>query len=170
MWKTQTDWERQKQTAILIHNLFSWPYPTVLSSRPHLTLLFLSRGVLNRRSTVGGCPSGVLSVTTSWHWLKTLTDCNWLGHSHGHLHIYFYNAHYFRSTSWLLPLISTDASCSEKSLIDSSVKGQYATEYLIYWKWCQYTQSKNMDCYFNVYRTSGNLITPIKLNGISLKL
>ena len=33
---------------------------------------------------------------------------------------------HFRSTMWMFPLIYTSASCAEKSLIDGSVKGQYA--------------------------------------------
>ena len=52
-----------------------------------------------------------------------------------HLHISFHNSHNFRSTMWLLPLIYTGASCSEISLIHSSIKGQYATicYYLVLW-------------------------------------
>ena len=42
-------------------------------------------------------------------WYRCKTDCI----SHGHLHISFHNAHYFRSTKWLLPLIYRGASYVE---------------------------------------------------------
>ena len=99
-------------TTILTKNVFfSWPYHTVLSSRPQLALLLLLGG-----AAVGCYPSEALSMTASWVWLKTHTDSNWLQLSCEHLHILFYNAHDLWSTMWLPPLIYTGASCSEKSL------------------------------------------------------
>ena len=60
-----------------------------------------------------------LDSAASWYCLKTHTPRP----SHGHLHVSFHNSHDFRSTTWLSSLIITGASCSEKSLIDGSVKG-----------------------------------------------
>ena len=57
-------------------------------------------------------------LASSWDWLKT--DCI----SRGHLYISFHNTHHFHSPTLLLLLIYTGMSCAEKSLIDSSVKGQ----------------------------------------------
>ena len=89
---------------------------TIPSSRPHLVLLLHGRkGVFNQKSP------WALLVRASWVWLQltpTFTQAS------AYL---FHNAHDFRSTTWLLPLIYTDVSCSEKSLIDGSVKGQYVT-------------------------------------------
>ena len=66
-----------------------------------------------------------LDCAASWHWLK---DSHWLRSSRGHLYISFHNVHDFRSTTWLLPLIYSGTSCSEKFLIDGdSAKGQFAT-------------------------------------------
>ena len=51
----------------------------------------------------------------------------------GLLHKSFHNTHAFLFKLELLPHIYTGAPCVEKSLIDSSVKGQYATHiYLLY--------------------------------------
>ena len=111
----------------MTHNfLFSWPYHTVLSSRPHLAhLLLLGQGYF-----IGGScrPPGVLSdcklgLTLDSHWLQLTPTLTWL------LHVSFYNAHDFQSTMWLLPLIYSGLSCSEISLIDGLVKGQYATHH-----------------------------------------
>ena len=67
-----------------------------------------------------------LLVAASWsdsgpHWLQ-LTPL-----SHRHLHILFHIAHIFRYTTWLTTADYQGVFCSETSLIDSSVKGQYAT-------------------------------------------
>ena len=87
----------------------------------------LGRGVLNQRLAAGRHPRVASSMTASWAWLKILTDSNWHRPSRGHLHISFHNTHDFRSTTWLLSIIYTGESYSNKSLIDGSVKGQYAT-------------------------------------------
>ena len=128
----QTDGGRQRQTAILTHNFFF--FSSVLSSRSHLVfLLLLSRGY----SSGGHCEPLPQRVALSN--CKTHTDSNWFWSTRGLLHVSFHNAHNFRSTTWLLPLIYTGASCSKKSLIDGSVKGQYATviKYFIKIKQCR---------------------------------
>ena len=119
----QTETGRQRQTAILTHNFFSWPYKAVLSSRPHSAFLLPLDREFFYGDAVVRCPSGVLSVTTSWVWLKTHTDSKWLRPSRRHLNISFHNAHDFRSITWLLPLIYKGVSSSEKFLIDGSVNG-----------------------------------------------
>ena len=106
--RDRQDGGRWRQTAILTHINFSWSYHTVLSSRPHLAFSAASEACCGL--------SWVLSVTASW-----------LRLSHGHLHVSFYHAYDFQSTMWLLPFIYTGMFCSEKSLIDGLVKGQYAT-------------------------------------------
>ena len=77
MW--ETDRGRQRQTALLTHNFFSWPYHAVLPSRPHLTLLLLlgwgrvysAWGLLLTAAPVGtlnDCKMGLTQLTL------TLTD------------------------------------------------------------------------------------------------
>ena len=78
---------------------FFWPYPALISSRPHLTLLLLLRQwVLNRRpalgSSVGSCPS--------WELLKTHTDR--LPLSVGIYIYHFKTLTHFHLITWLLPL------------------------------------------------------------------
>ena len=58
-------------------------------------------------------------------WLKTLRI------SRGHLDISFHNAYHFHLTTWLLPFIYTGASGVEGSLIEGTVKGQYATFWVV---------------------------------------
>ena len=74
--------------------------------------------------------ASAMLLATRWHspWQTEsplAAGWDWLSISHGHLHISFHNAYHFHSNTWLLPLIYTDASCAEKSLIDIAVKGQY---------------------------------------------
>ena len=67
----------------------------------------------------------ILRDSTNIFWPQAKTDSRL---NVFHLGICMYhNAHHFRSTPWLLPLIYTGVSCAEKSLIDGSVKSQYAT-------------------------------------------
>ena len=117
VWARQTNRDRETKAAILTHNFFSWPYHAVLFSMSHLALLLL----LGQRYSTGG----PMWTAANWQRLKTHTDSNWFGPLRGHLHISFHKAHVFRSITWLLPLIYTAESCSEKSLIDSSNNGQY---------------------------------------------
>ena len=123
----QTDGGRH--TDILTHNFFfSWPYYGVLSSRPPWHFYCFSAGGTQLKTALGHRPQqGALSDCML---ALTHTACNWLQLTRTitrHMHISFHNAHDFRLTTWLLPLIYPGASCSEKSLIDNSVKGQYAT-------------------------------------------
>ena len=67
-----------------------------------------------------------LNSTASCHWLKTHTY--WDPHV-GICIISFHNAYDFRSTTGLLLLADPDATCLQKSLFDSSVKCQYATQF-----------------------------------------
>ena len=93
VWETQTKTGRQRQTAILTHNIFSWLYHAVLSSRPHLLLLQL-------------LGQGRTQPEARFQWLQPSTDSGtqifqWPVPSHGHMHISFHNAHDFQSTTWL---------------------------------------------------------------------
>ena len=121
--------ERRSQTAILTHNFFSWPYYAELSPRPHLALLFLSREVFNWRLAVARCLSGASRLSynkPNLFWPQAETDprltVSHVGICTNHLKM----PTHFCWTTWLLPPIYTSASCAEKSLIDDSVKGQYA--------------------------------------------
>ena len=119
MWEGQADVRSRRQTAIFTHNFFSWPYYAMLSSRAHLALLLLGRAVVKRKSAMGPRPnqgaqplaSAVIDCISSdckWDWLKT--------HSVSHVGIFIYHfiiPPHFRSTTWLLPLIFTGASCEE---------------------------------------------------------
>ena len=109
----------------MTHNYFSWQYHAVLSSKPHLTLLLL----LSRGHSAGGHCGPPLSAASLVE-LKILTDFNWLN-SHVDICIY----HFITPTTSdqscdCVRLIYSGESCSETSLIDSSVKDQYATPYL----------------------------------------
>ena len=64
-----TDGGRQRQTAILTHNFFSWPYHAVLSSTPHLALRIFDR-VTQPVVLQATALSGALSVTASRLWLR----------------------------------------------------------------------------------------------------
>ena len=136
--RTETDGGGRRQTAMLTHNFFfPQPYHAVLSSRSHLVLLLLlGRWLLNRKPavelSVGGCPSGASnhslahSVTERISAATAKSTARLIA-SHLNISIYqFTTPTHIRSNTWLLPLIYTDASCAEKSLIDGSVKGQYA--------------------------------------------
>ena len=58
---------RRRQIAILTHNIFSWSYHAVLSSRSHLALLLLlDRGYSTWGLLWGAASSGALYVTVSW--------------------------------------------------------------------------------------------------------
>ena len=108
--------------------LLYWPImssldPTMLRYHQDSTkhFCFLARDT-QLEVAVGCWPLQALPMTASWHWFTlppTLMQ---------HLHISFHNTHNFGLTTWLLLLIYPGASYSEKSLIDSSVKGQYATQ------------------------------------------
>ena len=65
LWCVRDGW-KQGQTAILTHNFFSWPYHAVLSSRPHLALLFLSQGYSTEGSERHSPPGGALSDCKLW--------------------------------------------------------------------------------------------------------
>ena len=152
VWERQTDGRRRIQTAISSHNI-SWPYRTVLSSRPHLVLLLrIGRGLLNIGPTVGhsvlssrpyifypdetystGLHLGVawLPAATFLYLPTRLTAASWYWQtaslSRGHLHISFGYTQPF-------PIDHVTASAYfhicvlwRESLIDGSVKGQYAT-------------------------------------------
>ena len=109
---------KQRETAISTHKLFfSWTYLVVIFKTPFST---------SSSSQPGNFLwVAVPTATESWddldpHWLQMSPF------SLGHLHISFHNAHDFRSTTWLLPLIYSVTSCSRKILIDRSVNDQYA--------------------------------------------
>ena len=96
-----------------------WP---INSSLDHTTQAPLNTSPIGRRYSTGDALSDCkLEVTLA------LTESHSFGPSRRHLHISFLNTHDFQSTTCLLPLIYTGASCLEKSLTDNSVKGQYAT-------------------------------------------
>ena len=112
MWETDV---KQRQTSILTHNVFYRQYHVMLSSRPHSTLLLLhgwkggysTGGTLLVAAPAGCSPWLEAGIGLDLHWLqltRTLT-----------------RASASASTTWLLPLIYTGASCSEKSPIDCSV-------------------------------------------------
>ena len=118
------------EMATLTHKFFSWPDYTVLSSRPHLALLFLGQVVLNWRPSVGHC--GTLRqqgtqlladapVIANWDWPKTHTPYI----SYGHLHISLHNTHTFLFNHVTASGYFHRCVLSRESLIDSSVKGQY---------------------------------------------
>ena len=96
----------------------------MLSSRSYFALLLLGWGYSTGSLLLAATPPAERSPL-----LQAGPDPNWLRPSRGHLHISFHKAHDFWSTMWLLPLIYTGTSCSEKSLIDGSVKAQYETKY-----------------------------------------
>ena len=120
--ETNRDGRRRRLTAILRHYFFfSLLYNAVLSSRPHLALLLLSRRLLNRRPAVGrsvGCfpceiprYSQAFSLTesllaASWDWLKTETVFISV------ICIYHFTPT-FCSTTWLIPLIFSGTSAAE---------------------------------------------------------
>ena len=113
----ETDGRRDTNTVILIHNFFSWPYHAVLSSRLHYVLLLLSRrGVLNQKTALSR--SAGRPVT---HWGSRGRKLRLTQDSHGqtvrilrgHVIYHFVTPTPFRSTTWLLPLIFTSASCAE---------------------------------------------------------
>ena len=90
------------ETATLTHNFFfSYPYHTVLPSRPHLSLLLLGQGLLNWRPAVGRSvghfPCGVPSRLLAFQWPQAKTDTRHKAHTEtayilcGHLHISFHN-------------------------------------------------------------------------------
>ena len=133
MWETGRG--RRKETGILTHTFFFWSYHNVLSLRPHLALLLhLGRGeVINWRPT--GSPWAQpgaqllvsISVTDRCLMAASETRLTYTAHlSRGYLHISFHNTYTF-------PFNHVTASgyfhwcvlCKE-SLIDGSVKGQYA--------------------------------------------
>ena len=112
---------RRRQTAILTHNFFFWPYHSVLSSRPHLALLLFGRRTLTQRPTVGryssGAPSHSLALPwpTALFWPQAETDSRLrLTVSHVGICIYhFITPTYFCSTTWLLPFIFSRAFRAE---------------------------------------------------------
>ena len=130
-------WERDRRTEgggdkdRLLH----WSITSSSSSLGRTTLCYLQdlskhfcfrTGCTQREAAVGRWPGGC----SQWLQVRsdsrlTLTPTNPL--THGRLHKSFYNTNKFRSTTWLLPLIYPCVSCSEKSLIKGSVRGQYAT-------------------------------------------
>ena len=89
------DRQRQRQTAILTHNFFSfsWPHHAVLSSRSHVTFLLLLRQRLpNQWPAHGSQPKwGALSDCK----LVLIQDSHWLWPSRRHLQISFQNTHAF---------------------------------------------------------------------------
>ena len=71
VWEGHTDRDRQRQTAILIHNFFSWPYHVVLS----LSTSYASRPwILNRRTfrplpqagALGDCKLALTHTASNW--------------------------------------------------------------------------------------------------------
>ena len=83
-------------------------------SKPHLILLLLSQGLLNRspavNRSVGRYSSGVPSRSSLTNTLLTAAT---LCISRGHLHVSFYNTHTIPFNLLKLPLIFTGASCAE---------------------------------------------------------
>ena len=111
------DGERQMETVALTHNFFySWSSNAVLSSRPYSVLfLLLCRGYSARGLLWALGPSGVPSHSLALFGTESLLA----GHSQTarilrDICIYhFKTPTHFRSTTWLLPLIFTGASCAE---------------------------------------------------------
>ena len=113
----EMDRGRQRQTAIMTHKLFFWPYHAVLSWRPHLHFFCFSAWDTQLEACCEPLPQW---GTLSGYKLILTQDSHWLQPSCGHLHISFHNAHDFWSTTWLLPLIYKGTPCSEKSLTAQS--------------------------------------------------
>ena len=121
--------ERRWVTAILTQNFFSWPCHAVLSSRPYVSSL--------TRRTQQGVACGPLAPGQAWlSNYRLLNSGDKIPVSQVGICIYhFTTPMHFRSTTWLLPLIYIGSSCADKSLIDGSVKGQYATRM---WSICSF--------------------------------
>ena len=113
--ETEMETERWRQTAILTHNFFSWPYHTVLSSRPYLSFFQLQPlgwGVLNWRQTVGHCPGRLSRHSPMLPWLTQDRLTQPISYV-GICIYYFITSTHFRSTIWLLLLIFAGVFCAE---------------------------------------------------------
>ena len=79
----------RRQIAILTYNF--WPQHTVLSSRPHLALLFLAQGYSTEGLAWAAAPSRAPSVTANWLCLRPS-----LANFSSHLLILFHHAYSFQ--------------------------------------------------------------------------
>ena len=129
-------WETDGRTEEDKDRLLYWPITS--SSLDYCTLCYFqdstwyfcfSDGIVNRRPLWSAVPSRALSVTASLVWLRpslTPTDSNWFGHSRG-ICIH----HFITPTTSNKPrptcVNNRNLSYIWFSLIDGSVKGQYAT-------------------------------------------
>ena len=130
VWETR----RRIETAILMHNFFSWSYHAVLSSKPHLALFLLGRWKLNRRPAI--CPwpqwgiqplaGAPLTDRISSRRKLRLTETHFALISHGDLHISFHNTHTFLFNQVTSSGYFHWCALCRESLIDWLVKGQYA--------------------------------------------
>ena len=114
------DRQRQRQTVILTHNnFFSRSYHAVSSSRAHLALLLLSWGT-QPEAAVGCCPSGRCKLGL------THTDSNRPRLSHN-ICMHHFTMLKTSDQPWDCFFLFTQMHLVQRNLIDSSVKGQYAT-------------------------------------------
>ena len=143
--KASVLWKRERETETDCHidpQLFlqlTIPRCVIFKFRLYVFSSFTIRTqlVLGSGGRLASCGHGSLSTDS--------TDRCKIGRiSCGRLHKLFHKAHHFHSTTWLFPFVYTVASCAEKSPIDGSIKGQFATHLLnwTYFALCS-TQSKN---------------------------
>ena len=111
----ERDWRRQGDIDCYIDPyLFLLTIPLCVIFKTPLSISSASRQGFSTRGWCGSLPQLALSVTASWHRLKTHSDSSWFWLSRRYLHKSFHNAYDFWSTTWLLLLIYTCASFSEK--------------------------------------------------------
>ena len=113
--ETDGERDRRRQTAILTHNFFSWPYHAVFSSRPHIALLLLlCRKVLKRRPVVGRCPREATSHSLTLSMTDRITYSRKLRLTQDWLYMGICRYHFttppltnFHPTIWQFPDIDT---------------------------------------------------------------
>ena len=118
----------RKQTVILTHNFIPWSYLAVLSSRTYVSSSDETYSTGPRQSSAWSPAATVLYLPTrltaaSWEWLKTKT-ARILG---GHLHISDHSTHTFPFSYVTVSAYFCRCIPCRDSLIDCSVKVQYAT-------------------------------------------
>ena len=139
----ERDRRTEREEYILLYwPITSWSYHAVFSSRPHLALLLLlCRSLLNWGIAVGisvrryhqrgaqllpdAVRYSVYLLGSSWALLKP--DTHTLRISRGHLHISFHNTNTFPFNPVTAPGYFHKCVFCSQSLIDGSIKGQYAT-------------------------------------------
>ena len=130
----QTEGGRRMQPVILIHNFFSWPYYTVLSSRPHWALLLLG---LRGDITEGWCgplPQRALSVTG-----RSLQSASWDSHWNVGICLYHFITPAISVQHVIVSAYFRSCVLSREYLIDGLVKDEYATIWIISinnWHFC----------------------------------